>query len=44
MGLVFCLPNLSSETLMAIIQRLLAVTDVPTAGISKALIQFCKVF
>jgi hypothetical protein len=30
------LPNLSPETLMAIIQRLLAVTDVPTAGISKA--------
>jgi hypothetical protein len=30
------LSNLSPDTLMAIIQRLLAVTDVPTAGISKA--------
>ncbi len=30
------LPNLSPETLMAIIQRLLAITDIPTAGISKA--------
>jgi hypothetical protein len=27
---------LSPDTLMAIIQRLLAVTDVPSAGISKA--------